>query len=83
MFLGSRLCFFSFLSPIILLFLYLFFLADVQVMNIESTLKAIPNFVYSSKDIKILIVVANVISVGTITITLWVSGNIVGDKQLE
>lgn len=77
--------FFSFLSPIILLFLYLFFLADVQVMNIESTLKAIPNFVYSSKDIKIFVnswLVANVISVGTITITLGVSGNIVGDKQL-
>ena len=68
-----------------LLFLYLFFLADVQVMNIESTLKAIPNFVYSSKDIKIFVnswLVANVISVGTITITLGVSGNIVGDKQL-
>lgn len=76
--------FFSFLSPIILLFLYLFFLADLQVDNIEFALKQVPNLVYTSKDIRVFVyswLLANVVSLSIITVTLGVSGNVVLDKE--
>ncbi len=75
--------FFSFLSPLILLFLYLFFLADVQKNSLVSIFSNISGFTYNLKDLEVFVynwLFANVISTSVITISLGVSGNIVTDK---
>jgi multidrug/hemolysin transport system permease protein len=69
--------FFSFLSVIIILGLYILFLSDVQVMNIEQQ-------VGKAKGIAALVnswVTAGLIAVSTVTLSLGALGRIVADRQ--
>lgn len=69
--------FFSFLSVIIIVGLYVLFLSDLQVMNIKQTvgdIEGIPALVNSW-------VMAGLIAVSTITISLGALGRIVADRE--
>ncbi len=69
--------FFSFLSVIIILGLYVLFLSDLQVKNIESVAKGV-------EGIKPLVnswVMAGLIAVSTVTLSLGALGRIVADRQ--
>lgn len=65
--------FFSFLSVLIVLFLYLFFLGDMQVNSVKSAISDMPNFLDREKDIIFMVngwLVAGLLAVNSITIPL-------------
>lgn len=65
--------FFSFLSVFIVLFLYIFFLGDMQVSNIRNSLSNMPDIDDRIKDIEFMInswLIAGLLAVNTITIPL-------------
>ncbi len=73
--------FFSLLAPLIVLLLYVLFLADVQVMSVESYIP--PELAVDSKLIKAYVdswMVAGVISVACITVSLGANSIMVQDK---
>lgn len=67
--------FFSFLSIIIVLCLYLFFLADMQIKSIESEISNMPDYLSRHKDIVFMVnawLVAGLLAVNTITMPITI-----------
>lgn len=75
--------FFSFLSVLIVLFLYLIFLGDMQVDSIKSAIKDMPNFLDREKEVVFMVnswLVAGLLAVNAITIPLGILSMKVEDK---
>lgn len=75
--------FFSFLSVIMVLALYLLFLGDMQIQSIESVVNNLPNAGDRSKDIAYMVntwLVAGLLAVNTITIPISILSQKVEDK---
>lgn len=79
----KSLVFFSFLTPMILLFLYVFFLGGMQKDGVAETLKGIEGLVFTQSDVNSLVdswLIANMLSVSVLTVTLGAAGIIVADR---
>lgn len=78
--------FFSFLSPIIILGLYLLFLRNVQINSINSILDQIEGFSYSLSSINLIIdswLLSGVIAISLVTVTLGASYVMVNDNDKD
>lgn len=75
--------FFSFMSVIIILFLYLFFLGDMQIDNIVNSISDMPDFMSRHNDIIFMVnswLVAGLLAVNTITIPITILSRKVEDR---
>lgn len=76
--------FFSFLSPMIVLFIFILFLNKVQINSVKDTLSKVPGFVFNEKLTSVFVnswLITGVLAVSIMTIALGACVILVNDKK--